>query len=241
MPFDMKRVYIENSANLEIFTIPGFLTDEECDGIAALADKNKFPSRIVGAGVGVGAYHEGRTSASSILPDTDPLVHCVNQKICKELGMDIRHSEPTQAQIYEVGQEFKHHHDAYEPSRKKYNLSSGQRTWTFMVYLNEVEEGGETDFREIQKIIKPVKGTALAWKNSDAAGMLNPATLHAGLPVKRGKKIIITKWFRENIFDRAEDARLEKKYHKATKGIFKWRKYRSRFKRLGLKGLYPFS
>ena len=81
-----------------------------------------------------------------------------------------------------------------------------------MIYLNDVEEGGETDFLTLQKTITPVKGTAVVWKNSDGTGSENPAALHAGLPIIKGKKVIITKWFRENVFNSAEDAKLAKEY-----------------------------
>jgi prolyl 4-hydroxylase len=130
-----------------------------------------------------------------------------------ELGIEASYSEPTQGQIYEVGQEFRHHQDAFgKDAYHNHCLSSGQRTWTFMVYLNNVEEGGETDFSVLQKTITPVKGTAVVWKNSDGTGSENPAALHAGLPIIKGKKVIITKWFRENVFNSAEDAKLAKEY-----------------------------
>jgi prolyl 4-hydroxylase len=134
-----------------------------------------------------------------------------------ELGIEGPYSEPTQGQIYEVGQEFRHHQDAFgKDAYHNHCLSSGQRTWTFMIYLNDVEEGGETDFPTLQKTITPVKGTAVVWKNSNGTGSENPAALHAGLPVKQGRKVIITKWFRENVFNSAEDAKLAKEYLEMT-------------------------
>jgi prolyl 4-hydroxylase len=35
------------------------------------------------------------------------------------------------------------------------------------------------------------------WNNLRPDGTVNPDTLHAGMPVLAGHKIIITKWFRE--------------------------------------------
>ncbi len=66
-----------------------------------------------------------------------------------------------------------------------------------MVYLNDVEAGGETRFFAIDHAFGPVKGTAVIWNNLHADGTVNPDTLHAGMPVLAGHKIIITKWFRE--------------------------------------------
>lgn len=61
----------------------------------------------------------------------------------------------------------------------------GYRTLTFIFYLNDVEEGGETTFPEFQ--VKPKKGSLL----------LFPATwnyLHSGNIPKSGDKYIITGW-----------------------------------------------
>jgi prolyl 4-hydroxylase len=213
----MERLYIENSHGLEMFTIPNFLTNEECEHIVRLTEASSTRSSVAGTGAQAIKYDEGRTSSTTVLLDTDPIVSQVNQKMYTELGIEAPYSEPTQGQIYEVGQEFRHHQDAFgKDAYHNHCLSSGQRTWTFMIYLNDVEEGGETDFLTLQKTIKPVKGTAVVWKNSDGTGSENPAALHAGLPIIRGKKVIITKWFRENVFNSAEDAKLAKEYLEMT-------------------------
>ena len=213
----MERVYIENSHGLEIFTIPQFLTNEECDHIVRLTEHGSVRSSVAGSGAQTIKYDEGRTSSTAVLHDTDPIVSNVNQKMYIELGIEAPYSEPTQGQIYEVGQEFRHHQDAFgKEAYHNHCLSSGQRTWTFMIYLNDVEEGGETDFPTLQKTFTPVKGTAVVWKNSNGTGTENSAALHAGLPVRKGRKVIITKWFRENVFNSAEDARLAKEYQEMT-------------------------
>ncbi len=214
----MERLYVENSHGLEIFTIPHFLTDEECDHIVALTEKGSVRSSVAGTGDQANTYNEGRTSSTAMLSDTDPIVNAVNQRMYTELGIDAIYAEPTQGQIYEVGQEFRHHQDAFgQDSYHNHCLASGQRTWTFMLYLNDVEEGGETNFSTLQKTFTPQKGMAVVWKNSDGTGTENPAALHAGLPVKKGKKVIITKWFRENPYNSAEDVRLAKEYIEMTK------------------------
>jgi len=209
----MERIYIPNSHGLEIFTIPQFLTNEECDYIVALTEKGSARSSVAGTGAEAITYNEGRTSSTAVLHDSDLIVSQVNQKMYTELGIEGPYSEPTQGQIYEVGQEFRHHQDAFgKDAYHNHCLSSGQRTWTFMIYLNNVEEGGETDFPTLQKTFTPIKGTAVVWKNSNGTGTENSAALHAGLPVLKGRKIIITKWFRENKFNSAEDFKLAKEY-----------------------------
>jgi prolyl 4-hydroxylase len=211
------RNYIENDQGLEIFTIPNFLTDEECDYLCDHIEKNNSRSMVAGKGIEKSVYNQGRTSSTSMLTDSDLTVQIVNNKMYTELGIDGSYSENTQGQIYQEGQHFNHHNDYFDNDAYiNHGLSSGQRTWTFMVYLNDVEEGGETEFRNLDLKIKPIKGTAVVWKNSDGKGTENPASHHCGTHVTKGKKVVITKWFRENVYNAIEDERLATEYHKNT-------------------------
>lgn len=73
----------------------------------------------------------------------------------------------------------------------------GQRTWTFMLYLNEPEEGGETDFPSLGVTVKPRTGRAVIWNSLKEDGTPNSRTLHHGMQVRKGFKAVITKWFRK--------------------------------------------
>jgi prolyl 4-hydroxylase len=110
------------------------------------------------------------------------------------------YAEGVQGQHYVIGQEFKQHTDFFEPGTDEYLLhtsSKGNRTWTFMVYLNDVLEGGGTRFIDLKHMIQPQRGRAVIWNNLKEDGTPNYKTLHAGMPVIAGHKTIITKWFRE--------------------------------------------
>jgi prolyl 4-hydroxylase len=214
----MERVFIQNDKDLEIFTISNFLTIDECDHLVKLTETNYSRSTVTADDGTARTYHNGRTSSTSILSDHNNVVELVNKRMHNELGIPLGYSEPTQAQIYEVGQEFKHHYDYFSGAAyNRYCSHSGQRTWTFMVYLNDVDEGGETDFSEIGFKFKPVKGTAVVWKNSNGKGTEKSFALHAGMPIIKGKKIIITKWFRENLYDGTKDAELAIKQEQLKK------------------------
>ena len=76
----------------------------------------------------------------------------------------------------------------------------GQRTWTFMVFLNNVKKGGETEFISLNNLhVTPKKGTAVVWNSLNGDGTTNDRTLHQGKPILGGEKYIITKWFRERV------------------------------------------
>ncbi len=47
-------------------------------------------------------------------------------------------------------------------------------------------------------------GKLLAWNNVHTDGLANPDTLHHGMKVRKGRKYIITKWFRERPWPWAE-------------------------------------
>ncbi len=65
-----------------------------------------------------------------------------------------------------------------------------------MLYLNDVEAGGTTDFPELELSIRPAAGMLLVWNNMDRRGRPNPATRHGGRPVEAGVKYIVTQWYR---------------------------------------------
>jgi len=74
---------------------------------------------------------------------------------------------------------------------------SGQRAATMVIYLNDVEEGGETVFPEAGFAASPRRGGALWFEYCNAAGQLDPRSLHAGAAPLSGEKWIVTKWMRQ--------------------------------------------
>ena len=65
-----------------------------------------------------------------------------------------------------------------------------------MAFLNEVKEGGHTHFVEVEASIEPKPGVLLVWNNALPDGTPNEDTLHAGTPVIKGSKYVLTKWYR---------------------------------------------
>ena len=185
------------SDKLQLFTLEHFLSAGECDAIVAIIGDNLRPSTVTIAGPDR-HYRTSRTCDLSLLRLA--AITRLDEKIARTLGERVGRSEGIQAQRYAVGQEFKRHTDYFEPGSDEYRQHArqrGNRTWTFMVYLNAVARGGATRFFAIEHDFLPVKGMAVIWNNLHADGTVNADTLHAGLPVEEGEKLIITKWFRE--------------------------------------------
>jgi prolyl 4-hydroxylase len=180
----------------ELFIVPGFLNEHSCNEMIARIERERRPSTIADD-VGIANF---RTSETCDLDSADPEVRSVDRAICSLLGLHGAFGEPIQGQRYDVGQEFRPHTDTFNPGQADYYLHCadwGQRTWTAMVYLNDVPAGGATRFKLIGKTIQPVRGTLLAWHNLLPDGRPNDATLHQGMKVRAGAKYILTKWYRE--------------------------------------------
>lgn len=184
------------SDKLELFQAKRFLPAELCDALIALIEKDRRPSTIADPN---GDMHF-RTSETCDLDADEPAVRDLETRLLALTGIDPAHGEPVQGQRYGVGQEFKAHTDYFEPAGvdfQKYCSVAGQRTWTFMIYLNDVEAGGGTRFMTIRKIVQPETGKLLGWNNRRSDGRPNPNTLHHGMKVRKGAKYVITKWYRE--------------------------------------------
>ncbi|MCT2559745.1 2OG-Fe(II) oxygenase [Tsuneonella sp. YG55] len=181
---------------LELFQLRGFLPPPLCEDLIALIDANRRPSTIADPN----GDHYFRTSETCDLDPAESSVSELEARLMALNGIDPAHGEPVQGQRYAVGQEFKPHTDYFEPGGAdyaRYCAIAGQRTWTFMIYLNAVEAGGGTRFGVPKKIIHPEPGKLLAWNNRRADGQPNPNTLHHGMKVRQGVKYVITKWYRE--------------------------------------------
>ena len=191
--FPLQRVATDK---VQLFVLDDFLSDAECDGLVALIDQNLQPTTIATAAETKG-YRTNRTCDLGL--STAPLVRTVDEKIARALGIPLLYSERIQGQRYDTGEEYKQHADFFPPGPdgRKLMGAMGNRTWTFMIYLNDVEKGGGTGFPAIEKSFSPQKRRALVWNNLYADGTLNLDTRHAGLPVEAGSKVIVTKWFRE--------------------------------------------
>lgn len=191
-----KAVLIEDD-RLQLLTIPDFLNQTECAMLIQQINKKLRPSTIT-AGDDYGGFRTSSTCDLGLLDN--PLIQKIDKKIAKTLGVQLGWSETIQGQKYDVSQEFKAHTDYFEPNSKEFEqfaATLGQRTWTFMVYLNSTPKGGETHFTKIDKVFTPKRGTAVIWNNLLANGTPNLFTMHHGCPVHEGEKYIITKWFRD--------------------------------------------
>jgi prolyl 4-hydroxylase len=179
----------------ELWAVSRFFSPGECDRLIAMIDAVAVPSTTYDT-----AREKGlRTSYSGTLDPTGSFVRSLRRRIDKLLGLDGAHGEMLQGQRYTSGQHFGPHIDWFQSISKGWaheKDNGGQRAFTAMVYLNDVYDGGETDFPRLDLAIAPRAGTLLAWNNADPDGVPNPYVIHAGNPVGSGLKYVVTRWYR---------------------------------------------
>ena len=182
----------------QAFVFPDFLDRAACQTLVDMIESDRRPSTILTDRNG---YDVGfRTSDSCDMDRYDPRVAAADARIADLLGIPHQFGETIQGQRYAPGQHFRAHHDFFHETQSYWadmKACGGQRTWTAMVYLNDVEEGGATWFPQAGLRVAPRRGLLLAWNNMNPDGSPNMLTLHEGMPVVTGVKYIITKWFRE--------------------------------------------
>ncbi|WP_374531807.1 prolyl hydroxylase family protein [Novosphingobium sp.] len=179
----------------EIWAVADFVNAEECTQLMAMIDRTAKPSAVLDHGY----QGQWRTSYSGDVDRYDPFVQMIERRIDDLLGIPHEWGETMQGQRYLPGQEFREHQDWFwtkAPYWKTEAKRGGQRSITAMIYLNNVEEGGETDFKNVGLAIPPQAGALIIWNNATPTGDLNNFTLHAGTPVIKGVKYVITKWYR---------------------------------------------
>lgn len=190
------------SRHPRIVSIDAFLRADECTRLRELGEGRMSACEL--SEVAHASRHE-RSSTGCWLPRGDAsdllwakvgashadaeLVASVEHRIAEELGIPAIHGEPTQVLRYKPGQQYETHPDFFDPRDRDELANGGQRVRTCLIYLSTVPEecGGATAFPELGLRVQPVEGRALMWHNVKANGAIDPATVHAGELVIRGR------------------------------------------------------
>ncbi len=174
-----------------IVILGNVLSDEECDELIRLS-KDKMKRSKIGT---TREVNEQRTSSSSFIEESEnAIVTRVEKRISTVMNIPIEHGEGIQILQYTPGQEYKAHFDFFSSTSKAAN---NNRISTLVMYLNDVEEGGETFFPKLNFTVTPKKGMAVYFEYFYNDQTLNELTLHGGAPVITGEKWVATQWMRK--------------------------------------------
>lgn len=180
----------------------GFLSDEECDELAAAASPRMTRSETVVNATGGSEVHGSRTSRGMFFGRGEtPLCDRIERRIAALLHWPVVNGEGLQVLHYAPGAEYKPHYDYFDPAQPGMATvlkRGGQRVGTLVMYLNTPERGGATVFPDVALEVAPIKGNAVFFSYDRAHP--STRTLHGGAPVVEGEKWVATKWLREGEF-----------------------------------------
>lgn len=189
----------------KIIRYPEVATQGECGHIAFQAIRYLRPSGTIHPVTGEVVETPIRTSAHAPLwpINQDLVIHAINCRVAEITGIPWTHQEMMSVLFYAPGQEYKPHHDFLfldKDGRNEQLEKSGQRACTFLIFLNDEYEGGETEFINLDLKVRGAQGEGFYFENMLPDGSGDERSLHTGLPVTSGNKWLVTKWIREKPF-----------------------------------------
>lgn len=173
----------------------------DCRHLIETGRRQLRPAQTIATDGAVSTQTDYRDSSTA---EIDPFLEdfwsrILQRRMCRLVGLALEHAEPLTLIHYGIGQQYRPHRDYLPPSALSsgVGLQAGQRGHTVIVYLADVEAGGETEFSELDLVIQPRRGRAVLFRNLDREGRPDPRTLHAGLPVQVGEKWLASLWIRQ--------------------------------------------
>jgi prolyl 4-hydroxylase len=163
-----------------IFTIPDFLSNQECDDFISLSERVGYEAATLATMAGPKLQREIRNNDRVILDSPEEAMKLWQRTLphvprILEGRQAIGLNERLRFYRYDPGQQFSGHVDA------PYRRSNGESSLlTFMIYLSDDFQGGETKFDEV--LISPVKGNALVFRHE---------LFHEGSTLKQGRKYVL--------------------------------------------------
>jgi prolyl 4-hydroxylase len=180
----------------------GFMSDEECDQLVALATPRMARSETVVNQTGGSEVNDVRTSDGMFFQRAEnELCERIERRIAALVNWPVENGEGLQILHYQPGAQYEPHYDYFDPSHPgsaTILARGGQRVGTLVMYLNTPEAGGGTTFPDTGLYVAPRKGNAVFFSYDRPHS--STRTLHGGAPVIAGEKWVATKWMRQGEF-----------------------------------------
>jgi prolyl 4-hydroxylase len=180
------------------------ISDEEAERLIELGGNRGYErSADVGKENEDGTFTQnvnaGRTSTNAWCMQEcmdDPIAQSVVQLIEDITGIPSDNAENLQLLRYEKSQFYQTHSD-YIPYQ--IDRPCGVRILTFYMYLNDVEEGGGTEFPYLNLTVTPKRGRAALWPSvlDSDPNKKDYRTNHQALPVVKGVKYGANAWIHQ--------------------------------------------
>lgn len=187
-----------------VIQFDSFLNEAEASEMVSIAQAAGFTeSEVLQRGLQGGAggkmdwlksaHRDSQTTFCTPKCYASPTIGTLLGRAQRFLHMGPEHTE-LQFLQYFGGQYYRTHSDYLSGSEK---LLGGPRVLTLLMYLSEVDEGGETHFPAINLTVHPRAGRAVLWPSVLNAEPLTKdvRTRHQALPVMRGTKYAANLWY----------------------------------------------
>lgn len=179
-----------------------FLPPAFCDWIVERSKGRTIPATVyIPEDGGSGRMENMRTNshAGFSIAECGVVLMLIRARIAAASNIAPPGHEWPMALHYRIGETYQPHFDFLDT--RSAALASevartGQRVATFLIYLNDDFDGGETDFPRLNIRYRGQKGDALLFHNVEN-GKPDERTLHAGLAPTRGEKWLYSQWIRE--------------------------------------------
>lgn len=182
--------------------LQGFIPAAACDWLVSQVSGRLARASIYDRRTGGDVLDERRKNSQADLgvANMGLLTFVIRARIAALLSCSDVDMEIPRVLHYAPGETFAPHYDYLTPDEPAYAAElahRGQRAETFLIYLNEDYEGGETAFTDLALSHRGAKGDALWFSNLDDSGAPDPDTRHAGLPPTSGEKWLFSQWVRQ--------------------------------------------
>jgi len=183
---------------------PEFVTDAVCAWLIERARPELKRALIYDPVGGKDKADHMRTNSAAgfDLVHADVVQVVVQSRISAAIGIPIQHMEGPTILHYAPGEQITNHYDFVNPRIPNYAAEiaeRGQRIITFLIYLNEEYEDGETDFPQLALRFRGGKRGGLAFANALPSGEADLRMVHAGLPPRDGDKWLLSQFVRNRV------------------------------------------
>jgi hypothetical protein len=185
-------------------SFPDIVTDPICEWLIA-ESQGRLKRALLFDAVGGRNIVDGmrtNSAASFDLATADVVQVALQHRMAAACGIPAHNFEGPAILHYAAGEEIKNHFDFVDPKTPNYASvieKQGERVITFLVYLNDDYEGGETEFPRLELRHRGVRREGLLFVNALPTGEPDKRMVHAGRPPIRGEKWIVSQFIRNRV------------------------------------------
>lgn len=203
---DLKELLKPGAGNVvhadpHIRSFPNFLNDSACDWLINRARPRLTRALVYDVVSQTSFADSSRTNSYAVFNrmEADMVQLMIQARMSVACGQPISHMEAPTVLHYAIGEEIGNHYDFVDPAKPSYAEDVrrfGHRVITFLIYLNEGYQGGETQFPKLGVSHSGRRGEGLFFVNVLPDDQADVRTLHGGRPPIAREKWVFSQFIR---------------------------------------------